>query len=150
VERADGTRIAEQNKSNLAQNPLSDRAVDFWKTLRIWTDACCSGELDPDKTIFNIYTSNPAGEEIAEAFRDTRESLGCHREGGNYPEAGSGGWRRATRRCRPRTLPEGHGGGSVRFSPDRIAVLVRVWQGQPSGRAKASGASETGGRGLLR
>ena len=71
VERADGTRIAEQNKSNLAQNPLSDRAVDFWKTLRIWTDGCCSGDLNPDKTFFEIYTSNSAGGEIAESFRDT-------------------------------------------------------------------------------
>ena len=46
VERPDGTKIAEQNKSNLTHNPLSDRAVDLWKTLRIWVDAVVSGELD--------------------------------------------------------------------------------------------------------
>src|SRR5271157_563200 len=29
VEKADGSRIAEQNKSNLTHNPLADRALDF-------------------------------------------------------------------------------------------------------------------------
>lgn len=63
IEKADGRRIAEQNKSNLATNPLTDRAVAFWKTLRNWVDACRDGILDPDTTYFELYTSNcaPAG-----------------------------------------------------------------------------------------
>ena len=67
IEQADGTRIAEQNKSNLTHNPLSDRSVDLWKTFGIWIDACVCGRLDPDKTIFEIYTSNAAGGKIARA-----------------------------------------------------------------------------------
>src|SRR5262245_37681162 len=65
VQQAGGTRIAEQNKSNLTHNPLSDRSIDLWKTFGIWIDACVCGRLDPDKTFFEIYTSNPAGGGIA-------------------------------------------------------------------------------------
>src|SRR6185312_4333057 len=68
IERADGTRVAEQNKSNLSHNPLSDRSVDLWKTFGSWVDACLCEKLDPDRTIFEIYTSNPAGGNIARAF----------------------------------------------------------------------------------
>jgi hypothetical protein len=70
VERSDGSRIAEQNKSNLTHNPLSDRSIDLWKTLRIWVDAVMNGELDPDRTSFELYTSNPAGGSIAQSFHD--------------------------------------------------------------------------------
>ena len=68
VEKKDGRRIAEQNKSNLATNPLSDRALPFWKTLRNWVGACQDGTLDVDTTYFEIYTSNVASGAIVKAF----------------------------------------------------------------------------------
>jgi len=43
VEKADGVRIAEQDKSYLSGNPLSDRSVVFWKAIRNWLDGSCSG-----------------------------------------------------------------------------------------------------------
>jgi hypothetical protein len=72
VQHADGTRTAEQNKSNLTYNPLSNRSLDFWKTLGNWVDSCLNGDLDPDRTFFEIYTSNPAGGQIAQMFHDAR------------------------------------------------------------------------------
>src|SRR5271165_6578131 len=54
VERADGSKIAEQNKTNRSHNPLSDRAVDPWKTFGIWNDARLCGDLDPHNTSFVI------------------------------------------------------------------------------------------------
>src|SRR3954447_12019262 len=47
VEKKDGTKVAEQSKSNLATNPLTDRSLAFWKNLRNWIDGTSSGSLDP-------------------------------------------------------------------------------------------------------
>src|SRR5271157_5971626 len=68
VEKADGSRIAEQNKSNLTHNPLADRAIDLWKTLRNWVDAVETGDLDPERTAFILYASSPASGVIAQTF----------------------------------------------------------------------------------
>lgn len=68
VELPDGTRIAEQNKSSLDGNPVSDRAVDLWKTLSNWVDAVRNGELDAEKTKFEIYVSKPVSGALVEVF----------------------------------------------------------------------------------
>jgi hypothetical protein len=70
TEKGDGTVIAEQNKSNLVTNPLTDRSLQFWKTMGNWIDAVQDSVLDPEKTTFVIYTSNPAGGTIAQSFHD--------------------------------------------------------------------------------
>src|SRR4051794_11326840 len=70
VERADGSRVAEQNKSNQTYNAMSDRAVDFWKTMANWARAVVAGELDAKRTHFEIFTAKPAGGPIAASFRD--------------------------------------------------------------------------------
>jgi hypothetical protein len=70
VERADGTKVAEQNKSNQTYNALSDRAQDFWKTMANWAKAVVAGELDASTTQFEIFTAKPAGGPIAVSFRD--------------------------------------------------------------------------------
>ncbi|MGO8752730.1 MAG: ABC-three component system protein [Thermoguttaceae bacterium] len=72
VERADGSRIAEQDKSALSTNTLSNRSLDFWKTIRNWVDATASGILDPDKTRFVIYAPRAVPNNIAIWFRDAR------------------------------------------------------------------------------
>ena len=68
VEKADGTRIAEQDKSNLATNPLSNRSPQYWKTFRNWVEALRSNLLDPEKTSFVIYASRAIPGHIAESF----------------------------------------------------------------------------------
>jgi hypothetical protein len=54
-----GVTTAEQSKSRATKNPLSDRAVDFWKTLRNWADAVAQGKVDPAKTTFVFYVAQP-------------------------------------------------------------------------------------------
>ena len=61
VEKADGTKIAEQDKANLVTNPLSDRSEALWKTLRNWVEAAQMGILTADKTVFVIHAPGPAG-----------------------------------------------------------------------------------------
>jgi hypothetical protein len=70
VERPDGSRVAEQDKSNQTYNALADRAVDFWKTMANWVKAVLAGELDVNKTYFEIFTSKRASGPIADSFRN--------------------------------------------------------------------------------
>jgi ABC-3C protein len=60
--------IASQVKSGLVKNPLTDRAVDLWKTLRNWTDATTLGRIAPRSTVFEIYVAKPRNGRIASTF----------------------------------------------------------------------------------
>jgi len=53
----DGETIAEQDKSTYDGNPVSDRALELWKTLSNWVDSVASGSLDVTKTEFVLYIS---------------------------------------------------------------------------------------------
>lgn len=56
--RPDGGIVVEETKSRTSRgNPLADRAIDFWKTLRNWSDAVGRGELEPSLTEFHLYVS---------------------------------------------------------------------------------------------
>ena len=68
VEKSDGTKIAEQDKSYLSSNPLTDRSVVFWKTLRNWIDAAQASTLPPDKSHFIAYAPKARMGEIVQAF----------------------------------------------------------------------------------
>lgn len=70
VERKDGSRVAEQSKSNLKTNPLTDRSVGFWKTLRNWVEAATTNTLDPANTHFSLFVADPAVGQIAKSFHD--------------------------------------------------------------------------------
>jgi hypothetical protein len=50
-----GNALASQTKSGLETNPVSDRAVDLWKTLSNWLTAVSSGQLSIASTHFEIY-----------------------------------------------------------------------------------------------
>jgi hypothetical protein len=52
-----GHLIREQTKSALAQNPLSDWAVDLWKTIHIWMESVATGETDIATTRFRYYVT---------------------------------------------------------------------------------------------
>ena len=70
TESADGHRTAEQVKSTLDGNPVSDRAVDLWKTLSNWVDAVRDGELHIGKASFEIHVSRPVTGEIVRSFSE--------------------------------------------------------------------------------
>src|SRR5262245_8649300 len=53
----DGLTTAEQAKSRATKNPLSNRAVDFWKTVRNWVVAVVDGKIDSAKTTFVLYVA---------------------------------------------------------------------------------------------
>lgn len=57
---------AEQTKSGLAHNPISDQAKDLWKTLWNWLNAIREGTL-PSNARFLLYVAQPySGELVAE------------------------------------------------------------------------------------
>ena len=68
TETAEGKKLAEQVKSALEGNPVSNRAIDLWKTFSNWIDSAKSGELNPETTRFELYVSHPHKGEIVENF----------------------------------------------------------------------------------
>lgn len=57
VHYANGDVLAEQTKSALSHNPLSNWASDLWKTLANWIDDIDAGRLNVDRTTFQIYVT---------------------------------------------------------------------------------------------
>jgi hypothetical protein len=57
VHNPDGTFILEQTKSALKQNPLSDWAVDLWKTIANWLDSASTGKIVLKKCGFRLYVT---------------------------------------------------------------------------------------------
>ena len=74
LETSDGQRTASQVKTGLVKNPLADRSPELWKTLANWCDAIEQAELDPAKTIFEIYVAKPQKGRIATLFHDARSA----------------------------------------------------------------------------
>src|SRR4051812_44440224 len=68
VEHATGKRTSEEDKSYSASNPLSRRAVEFWKTLRNWVDGVNAGDLDAEKTNFVLCAPGCQCSDIATEF----------------------------------------------------------------------------------
>lgn len=57
VHLSDGRHILEQTKSATSQNPVSDWAVDLWKTFANWIETTKSLELNPNQTEYILYVS---------------------------------------------------------------------------------------------
>jgi hypothetical protein len=74
VETADNHRKAIQTKSTTDGNPVSNHAVDLWKAFYNWIIAVETGELNPDKTIFEIYVSKKVSGSIVESFSKAETS----------------------------------------------------------------------------
>jgi len=68
VDTADGYRIAEQVKSTMVGNTVSDRAVNLWRPFSIWINAVKQGDLQLKKTKFKIYVSQPKTGDIVRSF----------------------------------------------------------------------------------
>lgn len=72
LETSNGQRIASQVKSGLVKNPITDKSLELWKTLANWCDGIKRGELDPEKTIFEIYVARPRKGKIAALFSEAK------------------------------------------------------------------------------
>jgi len=57
IHTAAGNVIREQTKSALTQNPLSDWAVDLWKTVHIWMESVAMDETDVTTIRFRYYVT---------------------------------------------------------------------------------------------
>lgn len=67
----DGEDYAEQVKSGLAHNPISDRSTDLWKTFANWLNGRRSGKI-PAGTKFILYVAQPYKGKIAQKLSDCR------------------------------------------------------------------------------
>lgn len=74
VETIEGNKIAEQAKSTLKGNPVSNHAIDLWKTISNWVDSVKSGELNSETTRFELYVSHPQKGEIVENFSKAKSN----------------------------------------------------------------------------
>lgn len=63
-----GKALASQTKSGLATNPVSDRAVDLWKTFSNWLTAVASGQLSIESTHFEIYLAKRHTGKVVASF----------------------------------------------------------------------------------
>lgn len=63
-----GTLVEETKSRTSGSNPVSDRALDLWKTLRNWVDLVESGQVEIEKTHFYLYTSSDCAGGIIDAL----------------------------------------------------------------------------------
>ena len=72
VTKPDGKVRAVQTKSGSGANPISDSAVDLWKTFRNWMDQVNAGVLNPDKTQFEIFVNSKATGKLCSAMSEAK------------------------------------------------------------------------------
>lgn len=65
---ADDNLIAEEDKSSVSSNPLTDRSTDLWKTFYNWITAVNEGEIDIHKTTFILYSNKSGRPGIVNTF----------------------------------------------------------------------------------
>jgi hypothetical protein len=76
--RADGGVDAEEDKSSIISNPVTDKSTDLWKTLYNWVKSVALGELDIDKAKFILYRNKSGRNGIAEAFDNVCTPAAAH------------------------------------------------------------------------
>jgi hypothetical protein len=88
-----GETTVEETKSRTTRgNPIANRSVELWKTLRNWLVAVRSGELDSQNTRFTIHTSRRFTGSIAESFHAAQtEAEAAAALGAAAKEFGEGG-----------------------------------------------------------
>ncbi len=75
IEKKDGTVDAIQVKSVLSKNnPISNRAVDFWKTLYNWLVSLQCGELKLEQAKFRLFIAAPRKGNIANLYSDANST----------------------------------------------------------------------------
>jgi hypothetical protein len=66
--KSDGELLAEEDKSSIVSNPLTDRSTDLWKTFSNWIDAIHNGDFDVEKTKFVLYCNQSGRQGIVNKF----------------------------------------------------------------------------------
>jgi hypothetical protein len=74
IHNPDGTVILEQTKSALKQNPLSDWAVDLWKTIANWLDGASNGKVVAGKSQFRLYVTPQRTGAWAQALSEAKSA----------------------------------------------------------------------------
>jgi len=64
----DGSIIAEEDKSSVVSNPVTDKSTDLWKTLSNWVEGVERGEFDVSSTTFVLFRNQSGKAGLAEAF----------------------------------------------------------------------------------
>ena len=72
VTKLNGKVRAVQTKSGSGANPISDSAVDLWKTFRNWIDQVNAGNLLPEKTQFEIFVNSRAKGKLCSAMSEAK------------------------------------------------------------------------------
>ena len=67
-----GDALASQTKSALETNPVSDRAIDLWKTFSNWKTAISSGQISLATTRFEIYLAKRRTGKLVQLFHDAQ------------------------------------------------------------------------------
>ena len=63
-----GEIIAEEDKSSINSNPVTDKSIDLWKSLSNWVDSVRAGEFDVCTTTFVLYRNRSGQMGLAEGF----------------------------------------------------------------------------------
>ncbi|MHC3434189.1 ABC-three component system protein [Delftia lacustris] len=74
TQNLDGRTIAEEDKSSIVGNPVTDKSTDLWKTFSNWVNSVKTGEFDADKTKFILYRNKGGRKGIAEDLAAARTS----------------------------------------------------------------------------
>lgn len=74
VVQPDNQVLAEQSKSGLATNPISDWSIDLWKTFSNWIDAIETGHINLDRTRFHLHIVQQKSGELAELLHYSHTS----------------------------------------------------------------------------
>jgi hypothetical protein len=72
VTESNGKVKAVQTKSGSGANPISDSAVDLWKTFRNWIDQVKAGILTPERTQFEIFVNSKAKGQFCAAMSEAK------------------------------------------------------------------------------
>jgi len=72
VTESSGKVKAVQTKSGSGANPISDSAVDLWKTFRNWIDQVKAGILTPAQTQFEIFVNSKAKGKFCTAMSEAK------------------------------------------------------------------------------
>jgi hypothetical protein len=67
-----GDTLASQTKSALETNPVSDKAIDLWKTFSNWKTATSSGQISLATTRFEIYLAKRRTGKLVQLFHDAQ------------------------------------------------------------------------------
>ncbi len=70
---SDDRVIAEEDKSSIVGNPLTDRSTDLWKTFSNWIKAINSGNIDVMKTQFILYCNQSGRSGIVNRFSSAQD-----------------------------------------------------------------------------